>query len=633
MDSRLWAALCRFSRDQIEVFHSDDPAAPGSGGNGAEAAPDPEDPLEFSRFCVYLAVHHLDIPVVHYHDSITEGKGELGLDGVVVAVGDHAFESADAAGSVLEEMLGSRTLFDGEGRLIESEVPRPRILLMQVKREHVTPIRELDHFGASAFRFLTLDTKRFLELRPNPGVLRWRQVYDRIRQVFAEHSVPFRPEIELIFAYAGVWRKDLAPEVARETAEKQLRGEFSGEVVNFRMWGADELIEAIEWANKSVDGVLRGASLMPLPCGPAKGYLGYAPARSIVEMMPLRDGRPDERIFIDNVRSFLGDTGDHVAKINPGALGLIESLEKGESDQILIRHNGITLTARRAELQPDGTVLLHQFQIVNGAQTAFVLYRHQHLIDSAMITLKIVVTEDDEIKNGVILGANTQSQVNAYDMLARRREVRALQQGFDAVAWHRPERIWLQRRRREWVPREAYLNQRFVTLRNLMESFASACLAVPHRVHSDSSSLLADVPEKIFSMAHSPSVYRAMGWLSVAGRLWAQREGLTWVDQADSRSPKAYPARHQFTYALWLIADPGPTDTGLGRSSRFVNERFEAICRLLASADGVALADAAGRTVAAAAGTDSLNSTLVRTKDFTERVRSAAQAWRKANNL
>ena len=628
MDSRLWVALCRFSRDQIEVFHSD-PAEAGAAGSAPE--PDPEDPLEFSRFCVYLAVHHLDLPVVHYQDAITEGKGELGLDGVVVAIGDQALNNPETAGTILEEMLESRTLFDSEGRLIESEVPRPRILLMQVKREHFTPIRELDHFGASAHRFLTLDSKRFQELRPNPGVLRWRLVYDRIRQVFAEHGVPFRPEIELIFAYAGVWRKDLAPEVARETAEKRLRGEFTGEVVNFRMWGADELIDAIEWANKSVDGVLKDARLMPLPCGPAKGFLGFVPARSIVDLMPLRDGRPDERIFIDNVRSFLGDTGENVAKINPGALGLIESLEKGEADQILIRHNGITITTRRAESLPDGSVLLHQFQIVNGAQTAFVLFRHQHLIDSALVTVKIVVTEDDEIKNGVILGANTQSLVNAYDMLARRREVRALQQGFDAVAWHRPERIWLQRRRREWIPREAYMNQRFVTLRNLMESFAAACLAIPHRVHSDSNSLLGEVPEKIFSMSHSPSVYRAMGWLSVTGRLWAQRHGLTWVDQADSRSPRSYPARHQYTYALWLLVDPGPAETGLGRSSRAVNERFEGACRILASQESVALGDAAGQIVASAAGSDPLNSTLARTKDFTERVRGTAHLWRRSH--
>jgi hypothetical protein len=626
MDSRLWVALCRFSRDQIEVFHAAPGSAEGISKDGPE--PDPEDPLEFSRFCVYLAVHQLDLPVPHYQDAITEGKGELGLDGVVVAVGDQALGSPDAAAATLEEMLESRTLFDGEGRLIPDQVPRPRILLMQVKREHFTPIRELDHFGASAHRFLTLDTNRFLELRPNPGVLRWRLVYDRVRQVYADHGIPFRPEIELIFAYAGVWRKELAPEVARETAESRLRGEFSKDDVNFRMWGADELIEAIEWANKSVDGVLRGATLMALPGGPAKGYLGYAPAKSIVELMPQRDGRPDERIFIDNVRSFLGDTGENVAKINPGALGLLESLEKGEADQILLRHNGITVTARRAELQPDRSLLLHQFQIVNGAQTAFVLYRHQHLIESAMVSVKIVVTEDDEIKNGVILGANTQSMVNAYDMLARRREVRAMQQGFDAIAWHRPDRIWLQRRRREWVPREAYATQRFVTLRNLMEAFASACLGVPHRVHSDSGSLLGDVPDKIFSMSHSPSVYRAMGWLSVAGRTWAQRHQLTWVDQADSRGGRSYPARHQFVFALWLIADPGPADTGLSRAVRNVNERFEAACRLLASPEGEKLADAAGQCVLAAAGSDSLNSVLVRSKDFTERVRGAATRWR-----
>jgi len=412
---------------------------------------------------------------------------------------------------------------------------------------------------------------------------------------YSDHGIPFRPEIELIFAYAGIWRKELAPEVARETAEKRLRGEFSGDDVNFRMWGADELIDAIEWANKSVDGVLRGATLIPLPGGPAKGYLRlrtgpvdrgtHAPAR-------WQAGRA----HFHRQRSVLPRRYRRKhCQSQSRALGLIESLEKGESDQILIRHNGITITSRRAEVLPDGTLQLHQFQIVNGAQTAFVLHRHQHLIEAAVVSVKIVVTEDDEIKNGVILGANTQSLVNAYDMLARRREVGAMQQGSMPSPGIARIGFGFSAAVVNGYLGKAYASQRFVTLRNLMEAFASACLAVPHRVHSDSGSLLADVPDKIFSMAHSPSVYRAMAWLSVtAGSGPSGTNSLGWTKpMPGGRGLTLHAIKSAFALrAQSLILGPRTPDRG--RSTRNVTDRFEGLrgCGL-PRADGASSWDAA----------------------------------------
>jgi hypothetical protein len=161
-----------------------------------------------------------------------------------------------------------------------------------------------------------------------------------------------------------------------------------------------------------------------------------------------------------------------------------------------------------------------------------------------------------------------------------------------------------------------------------MEAFAAACLGVPHRVHAESGSLLRDVPDKIFHQDHSPSVYRAMGWLNVTGRRWAARHGLVWVDHVDARGPKAYPARHQFAHALWILADPGPGDTGLSRLSKKVTERFERACRRLAGPEGSSLGDAAAAIVAEAAGAPGPNAAVVRTKDFTERVRQVAGRWK-----
>lgn len=617
MEEALWRALCRFAKGDNSVFGRD--FAEGEGGGYDEL--DPNDPVTFARFCVYLAVHRLDLPVYSYAQAFTEGRGELGFDGVVVSLGDSPLPRLEVLEEAVKGILLDREVIGRRGQVDLAAVPQPRVLFVQAKREQVTPMREVDHFGACAERFIDFGESAFRALAPNAPVLRWWQTFNGVRSVFERYGIPFEPEVDLVFAYAGRWTEPEGPEASRAMAERHLGRVLRPEKVCYRMWGCDELIQAVEWTSKAVSGVLKSASLMPLPNGDAQAFIGYIPASSLVELIPDVGGRPDERVFLDNVRSFLGDEERKGFAPNPGAVGLKHSLKLGEGKEVVLRHNGVTIVARGLEQQKDGSLMLREFQIVNGAQTSFVLFRNRDLLDGVFVPIKLVITENDEVKDGVIVGANTQAPVGHYDMLARVKEVRLLHQAFNAVSPSKPEKLWLQRRRREWVPPNAYEELRFVTPRQLLEGFASAFLAIPHRVLNEPGMLLPFVPGQIFSCGHDPSVYRAVGWMVVTGRRWAQANGAGRWGGGD-REAGGYVARHQFVYALRLLVDSDPAlvDEGFVRGSKAVVHRFERICSLLAGPHGVRLGGAAAEVVEQVLASRRLSTSLARRREFTDQL-------------
>jgi hypothetical protein len=569
MDSRLTEALGRFARNEIEAFRR--PLSPGK-------TIDPRDPLTFARLCVYLAVHRLDIPLYSYEDAVTEGADDCGLDGIAVAIGSEPIDSPASAKAAAEEAIALRGDLDSDA----PELPVPRVLLVQSKRNPKCSNNEIKLFGVDALDFLTGSRDHLRKQRPNESIRRWWEIFDTIRQVYRRNKVPFHVETDLVFAYSGNWSEDRErPEGSRENAERRLREALGHDRARFQMWGASELANAIPLAPAPAARSIEGVTVVPLPAfGPAAGFIGYAPATSIVALLPRVAGELDDRVFIDNVRAYLGTE----KASNPGAVALAHTLETGHGPEVILKHNGITVVAEHAELLGN-SIRLEGYQIVNGAQTSHVLHRKRHLLQGVSLPIKVVITKDEALKDEIIRGANTQSPVDDFDFLSRVPGVRALEAAFRAIPLEDPVKLWMQRRRGERLFDRDYETIRIVTPRHLMEAFAAAILARPHAVHANAADFLQQVKsEEIFHPSHHPTVYVALGWLIVAGRRWASRSNCRWETRFEgARDGQVYPARFQFLHALWFQIDPGPQRTGLDAASSEAGERFRRIAEILSN--------------------------------------------------
>lgn len=613
MDPRLTDALRRFARNEIDLFSTPFGLGEDHDLDSPLAAPpilNPADPDTFRRLAVCLAIHRLDVPAVSYDEAFMDDAGDaMAVAGAAIAVGDEPIFDVETARAAAVEASEAGDPDHPGARALQS-----RALLVHVVPGEELPVAEIDRFGRDALALLTRDPDAIAANSIELG--RISRLFGAMRDAPRKTQAGFAPRIDLVVAFGGEWVSSPRSDAAIAVRLSDLRAAIPGAECRMHVWGADDLIGAFERVTLSTVGVLRDARLLPLPRGRAQGWIGYAPAQSVVDLIVGPDGAPDPRLFYDNVRHYLGEN----ARANPGAAGLTRSLDAGEAQEVVLRHNGVTVVAREAEFDDrDGDLMVREYQVVNGAQTAFTLFANQAKLDHAHVPVKIVVTEDERVKDGVVMGANTQSAVDRFDMLARRPEMRALQHAFDAVPPGASEKLWLQRRREE--PFRGRVNpQRVLTPRHLMEGFAATLMGAPHRVHDNAPQLLDEVPGVIFQRDHEPTVYQAVGWLIVAGRRWAERREERWADRVGEGRADAYPARYQFLYALYRLTDPDPDAPDLQRSEASA-ARYRRLTEIFSARDGAALTDLAGVIVREAAGGAGLSRDVVRRTGFTDAVR------------
>ncbi|MCI4662455.1 MAG: AIPR family protein [Neomegalonema sp.] len=641
MDQRLLDALRKFARNEIELFATPivnaqaDPFVGRAGEQGrlSPGALNPADPETFKRLSVYLALHRLDVPTVSYDDAfMDDAEGYLAIDGAALSVGDEPIYDVDTAHAAASEISAQS---QAESDSANARGARPRILLVQATPFESVTREQLETFGQDVQRLFTRDPDAIGAASIELG--RVARLIGALRKALVSGGPDCQPQVDIVLTFMGSWQPNERAAGVLQMIRDDLQASVPGAQFRFHVWGAGELVAAFERVALAAVGVLKSAHLLSLPQfkrGPeggqqaAAGWIGYAPARSVVSLIEGADKQPDPRLFFDNVRHYLGDDPE----TNPGAAGLTGTLKQGDAAQLVLRHNGITIVARSAEIDShSGDVMLRDFQVVNGAQTAFTLFANRAMLEEsgpAHVPVKIVVTEDEAIKDGVVLGANTQSAVDRYDMLARRPELRALQLAFEADAHWSPQKLWLQRRRAEPF-KTRVAAERVISPRQLLEAYAAVILGLPHRVHDNPAQFLDDVPDRIFAPGHEPNLYMALGWMIVAGRHWAARNHQRWVDRWEGGTARSdgYAARHHFLFALFRLVDPNPDALDLERSPAAA-ARFGKLVSLFAERDAAALTDLAGVIVREAIGGKLITADSARRLTTTEAIRVKTDAAR-----
>lgn len=151
-------------------------------------------------------------------------------------------------------------------------------------------------------------------------------------------------------------------------------------------------------------------TLMPDIDKVTEAYIGVVPATTVINLIE-EDSELISSIFYDNVRDFQGFN-----KIN-------KEIKETVSDQNLkyafsVLNNGITIVAEKLVSSRDN-VTITNYQIINGLQTSRVLLDSKNEIDdNIFVTLKLIVTEDENLISKIIRSTNRQTEVKEEDLLA-----------------------------------------------------------------------------------------------------------------------------------------------------------------------------------------------------------------------
>lgn len=179
-----------------------------------------------------------------------------------------------------------------------------------------------------------------------------------------------------------------------------VEGLFDEADVKFEFWGAKELLllartRPTQTFELTFDQSLNGSN----------GYVALVKLRKFYTFLLGGGSEIRSDLFEANVRDYQGST-----EVNQE---ISNTLENGGSDDFWWFNNGVTILASRA-ISGGSTITIENPQIVNGLQTSSEIGRFFSSIDIddlRSVMVKVVASENEEVRDKIIKATNSQNQV------------------------------------------------------------------------------------------------------------------------------------------------------------------------------------------------------------------------------
>lgn len=329
-------------------------------------------------------------------------------------------------------------------------------------------------------------------------------------------NMTVHPTCSLYYVTTGSWKEAPEPRARLDDGVGRLTQLTLFSNVTALPVGADDLKSSYRELDrrvaKSVE--ISRTAVFPQINGVEEAYIGLLAGDQLIDLLSTNDGHLNRDIFYDNVRDFQGN--------NPVNAEIEETLK---SDELLARfpllNNGMTLVAGSIKRTAD-RFLISDFQIVNGCQTAHVLFKNkERMQENVFVPVKIVVTSDRQTINDVIKATNRQTPVLPEALESLTPFHRALEDFYLASEQHLPKarRIYYERRSKQYAA-DGISPSHVVTLTAQIKSFIGMYLNDPHSHPRYYGELLRAYEGRLFALDHKPHAYYSSGLAIHILELW-----------------------------------------------------------------------------------------------------------------
>lgn len=359
------------------------------------------------------------------------------------------------------------------------------------------------HFnGAQIVNFLSGIKNFFREISSIPennDIIKLRDIKNTIYSNSISMYTP--PTLELYFVTTGEWKE---PEhinglIKNELAEIDSKGLFDS--IKFTCIDSSKL--------KQMYRDVRGRSLkeielpqivsLPEIIGVRQSFVGSVSLTEYIKLITDSDGSLQKNLFYDNVRDFQGNNS-----VNQE----IDKTLKSEGQAALsIYNNGITIIAKKVD-RISGKIKLTDYQIVNGCQTSHVIFENKEkILPGTNIIVKIIETTDQDVAANVIKATNRQTEVKTEAFESLSPFHKDLEELFRSKSKDRPNKIYYERRSKQYENIPNIRNSQIITLSAQIKSFVSACLAQPQSTHRYFGEILDSNRSRMFNEGDSLDKY------------------------------------------------------------------------------------------------------------------------------
>lgn len=428
----------------------------------------------FEHFTGYLVTSS------HYSESISSDDitvgagGDCGIDCISIIVN----------GCLVTEPEEVQDLEETNGYL------DAHFLFIQAERSSSFESAKIGQFG--------FGVQDFFSERPSlPQNDRVQHTWRISNEIFSR-SGNFRkgnPKCSLYYVTTGRWTDDDNLVVRRDAIIEDLRNLNLFRGIGFDCIGAAGVQQLFRNSKNAISTEVSfiQRTVFPEINGIEEAYLGLLPAPEFLKLVENTDEDILTSLFFDNIRDW--------QEWNPVNSEIKQTLENEQTKVYFpLLNNGVTIVARR--INPTGNrFLVEDYQVVNGCQTSYVLHETRSLLsDQIMVPVRLIATQDEDIKNSIIKATNRQTPVTEEQLFAMSDFPKKMEAYFPTFDGRK--KLYYERRSRQYNAVEGIEKVRVINMTTLVRSFASIFLELPHRTTRNYKALLRTIGTDIFNIEH-----------------------------------------------------------------------------------------------------------------------------------
>ena len=545
----------------------------------------PED-KQFEHFAAFLTICRSLSEALDTSEVVIGSGGDTGIDAVAIIVN----------GSLVQDAAEIDEFVERNGYLDVS------FIFVQAERSSSFDTAKIGQFSFGVQDFF----------KDTPALPRGKEVTElaKIMSAIYGQSSKFKrgnPACRLYYVTTGTWTGDAALEARRRAAVDDLMSMRIFRSVEFLPVDVEGIQRFNRESRNSVSREFEFAqkTVVPTITGVTEAYVGLLSAPEFLRLIEDENGEILKGIFYDNVR----DWQDFNA-VNSEIRDTLGS--ETTRSRFALMNNGVTVIAKTLRTTAN-RFYIEDYQVVNGCQTSHVLHDQRDAInDTVMIPLRLIATKDDEVIGSIIKATNRQTEVREEQLLALSDFQKKLEAYF--MAFDEPQRLYYERRSRQYNSFGGIEKTRIVTPGNLIRAFASMFLEEPHRATRSYRRILDRVGIDLFVAGHKLEPY-------YLAALASYRLEYLFRNQVLDSTYRA--ARYEILLAIRLLEIPSPLP-------RLNSNEIERLCKRLIeklwdSTKSEELFKSATNFVVRAAGGD-IDSTSLRTEPFTDALKGMARA-------
>jgi hypothetical protein len=211
-------------------------------------------------------------------------------------------------------------------------------------------------------------------------------------------------------------------------------------------------------------------------------------------------------LFNDNLRDFLGFD-------NPINQSIKKTLEDNKFNEFSLLNNGITVIAD-SNIGKGNTLVLENYQIVNGCQTSNVLFECRKIpnIDTVLIPLKVVITKNENLRDEIILTTNSQSKFTDHQLFAITQFQKTLEDYYKSN--QQIDNLYYERRTNQFAA-SGISRDNVIEIREQLKGFMAMFFDLPHLVAGNVGKVVSNHKDKFFQKEHDPISYYIAGIMSI----------------------------------------------------------------------------------------------------------------------